>query len=608
MWESGAGFRIKLDADSNSSTETFVVGHDAALTALFTVSESGEVDVHTGPLIIGTAPSGADGDELLQVGGAGYFEYTNSTSSGYDEGLTVVGTHDTASTNGPVNVGFYLDLTHSTGSVADAYGLDIGLNHKGAGTVTWATILEIWGGVDTGGGALTTLDMLYIISPYDVPGTSLGTVTALQIADVTAGNTANYAIQTGAGAVFFGDSVTMDANLNYVDPSGAIGDESYIAFTGGRATFGYYGSNAAARVYASAGKSIDFWTNGARAWYITTTDLKPNAGNTHNIGDSTYYVNDIYLQRVRANSYLYVYPYASGTGGGLLYLDGYAGTPTVYGRRSQGTYSSKSATTSFQTLLAVSGQGWDTSAWETGAAILFQSASATWSSTEHGGRIVFQTRDTGDPTTLTSRWQVLAGGDILPNSDDTYQLGNTSNRVKSLHVTDLKVTGDYAIVNPTSGSDSLPTNMTAGLLVRRDGGTAPAFNSAHVAGFISAGAAGTNAIVSIISGNTGSASLYFGDTDAYGSGAIYYDNNADEMLLRAGGVYVAALKGSRDFLLRDDSNSELATTATSGFVHIPSCNGTPTGTPTTYTGTVPMVYDRANNVLYVYSGGAWRAH
>jgi len=53
---------------------------------------------------------------------------------------------------------------------------------------------------------------------------------------------------------------------------------------------------------------------------------------------------------------------------------------------------------------------------------------------------------------------------------------------------------------------------------------------------------------------------------------------------------------------------QILTTATDGFLYIPSCNGAPTGVPTTITGVVPMVYDTNKGVLYVYSGGAWRVH
>jgi hypothetical protein len=50
----------------------------------------------------------------------------------------------------------------------------------------------------------------------------------------------------------------------------------------------------------------------------------------------------------------------------------------------------------------------------------------------------------------------------------------------------------------------------------------------------------------------------------------------------------------------------LATTATNGFLYVPTCAGTPTGTPTTHTGMAPIVVNTTNNKLYFYSGGAWR--
>jgi lysophospholipase L1-like esterase len=51
----------------------------------------------------------------------------------------------------------------------------------------------------------------------------------------------------------------------------------------------------------------------------------------------------------------------------------------------------------------------------------------------------------------------------------------------------------------------------------------------------------------------------------------------------------------------------LSTAATNGFTYIPTCAGTPTGTPTTFTGKAAMVMDTTNNRLYIYSGGAWIA-
>jgi hypothetical protein len=47
----------------------------------------------------------------------------------------------------------------------------------------------------------------------------------------------------------------------------------------------------------------------------------------------------------------------------------------------------------------------------------------------------------------------------------------------------------------------------------------------------------------------------------------------------------------------------LATNATDGFLYVPTCAGTPSGTPTSYTGKCALVFDTSNNKLYVYDGG-----
>jgi hypothetical protein len=49
----------------------------------------------------------------------------------------------------------------------------------------------------------------------------------------------------------------------------------------------------------------------------------------------------------------------------------------------------------------------------------------------------------------------------------------------------------------------------------------------------------------------------------------------------------------------------LATTATDGFLYIPSCAGAPTGVPTAYSGRTPMIYDTTTNRFYIYNGG-WK--
>lgn len=49
----------------------------------------------------------------------------------------------------------------------------------------------------------------------------------------------------------------------------------------------------------------------------------------------------------------------------------------------------------------------------------------------------------------------------------------------------------------------------------------------------------------------------------------------------------------------------LATSATDGFLYVPTCAGTPTGVPTTQTGTAALVYDTTAHKLWVYDSG-WK--
>jgi hypothetical protein len=75
---------------------------------------------------------------------------------------------------------------------------------------------------------------------------------------------------------------------------------------------------------------------------------------------------------------------------------------------------------------------------------------------------------------------------------------------------------------------------------------------------------------------------------------IFTTNNTERARISSAGSFVAGAQAA------------LATTATDGFLYVPTCAGTPTGTPTAITGMAPIVVNTTNNKLYFYSGGAWR--
>lgn len=102
-----------------------------------------------------------------------------------------------------------------------------------------------------------------------------------------------------------------------------------------------------------------------------------------------------------------------------------------------------------------------------------------------------------------------------------------------------------------------------------------------------------------VSGTAGAAVNYFTLTNAL--------TTAPTILSTAGGDSVINLniapKGQASVVL---NSAAIATNATDGFLYLASGAGTPTGTPTTFTGRVPMYVDTTNSQLWLYLGGAWK--
>jgi hypothetical protein len=79
-----------------------------------------------------------------------------------------------------------------------------------------------------------------------------------------------------------------------------------------------------------------------------------------------------------------------------------------------------------------------------------------------------------------------------------------------------------------------------------------------------------------------------------------------EALTEVSGVETRRLGITQAGNITAGASAALATNATDGFLYVPTCAGTPTGTPTAITGMAPIVVNTTNNKLYFYSGGSWR--
>jgi hypothetical protein len=109
---------------------------------------------------------------------------------------------------------------------------------------------------------------------------------------------------------------------------------------------------------------------------------------------------------------------------------------------------------------------------------------------------------------------------------------------------------------------------------------------------------------------SGSVSIggYFGlnpSDPTFENGALIADNSdaAYPILLgRDNGTTVFSVQDGGSTVI---GSAAVATGATGPFLYITSCAGTPTGTPTGYTGRTAIVYDTTNNKFWAYNG-SWR--
>ena len=128
-------------------------------------------------------------------------------------------------------------------------------------------------------------------------------------------------------------------------------------------------------------------------------------------------------------------------------------------------------------------------------------------------------------------------------------------------------------------------------------------------------AAGTGCLSGLISGSGNIGIGYQAGTLETGSNTLYLGNilQISQANERAYSMMYGTFSGSAASLvgqtLRVNGSlicgGGLATSATEGFLYVPSCAGMPAGTPTGQTGTIPLIYDRTNSLLYLYNSSSW---
>jgi hypothetical protein len=105
-----------------------------------------------------------------------------------------------------------------------------------------------------------------------------------------------------------------------------------------------------------------------------------------------------------------------------------------------------------------------------------------------------------------------------------------------------------------------------------------------------------------ISGNGSASAPAFAGNSFLTSGLYFPGSNA--AALASNGVRRMLFDSAGNVVIGNDVL--LATNATDGFLRIPAMNGAPSGVPTSYTGTVSIVFNASDNKIHVYDGG-WLA-
>jgi hypothetical protein len=159
--------------------------------------------------------------------------------------------------------------------------------------------------------------------------------------------------------------------------------------------------------------------------------------------------------------------------------------------------------------------------------------------------------------------------------------------------------GNFTIGRSDTSTTNLTLDASGNLLV---GATANP-NVLNTSVVIDSGASSLAGIV-LQNNTTGRASTDGSHVAISGADLKVVNLENAPIIFGTNGIDRAQITGAGNFVA--GASAALATTATNGFLYVPTCAGTPTGVPTAITGMAPIVVNTTNNKLYFYSGGSWR--
>lgn len=286
------------------------------------------------------------------------------------------------------------------------------------------------------------------------------TVTALAVGSCdTSTKAMQWTTNTGFGCNTAINAATL-GGATFAAP-GTIGGGTPGAITGTTITAN---TSISSPIHTSSG-SHTFQSNGStfaglittgQLWFIGPTSLTPAAGSqltvSQNTGGTpaTSAIGNILGQYIAADSAI-----------GTITLDIFGNQGVFASRYSGGTQASKSATGGNTNTFSGAAQGWDTTAFVTGAAQEYITTATTWDTTHHGMAVRWRTTADTVSATLTERMRIGSG----------LMVGNTTDPGAGI----VSATGGY-VANGLAGITTVCTiavgnvlTFTLGILTAKGG-------------------------------------------------------------------------------------------------------------------------------------------